>query len=123
MLLCAFAGADGLVGLLGDGRVEQGVAEPIAFAWFALLLVGGTAAITGAFWHDLVDGALIMRSAMWPVGGGAAAYAVLLFDLGQVAAGGVTLAFGLLALFRARQLARHAVAAIASEAPAQGGTS
>jgi hypothetical protein len=110
--LCAISGAGGLADLAVNGHTDGQPAAPLAATWYLVLLLGGLAALAGAYWRDVIDGALVMRAAMWPVGCGAGAYTVVLLDQGQVYAAAITLAFGALCLLRARQLAHHAAAAL-----------
>lgn len=115
--LCAVSGARGLVDLVVNGHNGGQPATPLAATWYLVLLAGGAAAVAGAYWRDPIVGALVMRAGMWPVGCGAGAYAIVMLDNRQPFGAAITLGFGALCLLRARQLARHAAAALTGPPP------
>lgn len=106
LALCAFSGVTGLIAAVG-GQVAPGRFAPwIDVAWYGLLTFGGLLGLAGAWWRDSLTGVLLMRSAMWPVGHGALAYAVVIGWDRQWPSAITVAVFGLACVWRYVQLGR-----------------
>lgn len=101
--LCVVSGLGSLV----NPPLSSGVPGWLAAGWYFLLVLGGLAGLTGAYWRDAITGVLIVRAGMIPVGAGAYAYATVTMAHRDVLAGLILFAFGACAHWRAVQITHH----------------
>lgn len=111
LLLCVFSGVlNGLRLHAGTAPADGGPIWLLA-GWYALLVLGGTGGLVGAFWRDPLTAALITRAAMWPLAGGAAAFAFVITSRGNALSGGLITVFAIFCAGHAIQVKRRAQAA------------
>lgn len=111
LLLCVFSGA------LNGARLASGGPAPDAppgtpvwllASWYVLLVLGGVAGLVGAFWREPLAAALITRAAMWPLAGGAFAFAWVTGSRGSPISAILVFVFALFCAAHGAQVGRRA---------------
>lgn len=111
LLLCVFSGALNGARLAAGGTIPDlppGTPTWLAGTWYALLVLGGCGGLLGAFWRDPLAASLITRASMWPLAGGALAFAWVVGARGNTLSAGLVAVFALFCAGHGLQVSRRA---------------
>jgi hypothetical protein len=110
IFLLALCVLSGVVNLATNPPTAPHVPGWVNASWYILLILGGVAALVGAYLRDAITGVLVVRAGLLPLGAGAYAYALAVGYHGtavDLLGAAVVAIFGLAAHWRAAQITLH----------------